>query len=72
MNSNLAGTIHVCDLAKMYFPNSTQRNAVTQMRRWINMCDPLRERLNELCCKPYQRVLTPKQHQAILEALGRP
>lgn len=64
--------IKMCELACQYFPNSTKRSAVTQLRRWIIICTPLRERLEKLCFKKGQRVLTPLQHEAIIYYLGEP
>ncbi|OUO38351.1 hypothetical protein B5F83_00355 [Muribaculum sp. An289] len=64
--------IRMGELACQYFPNSTKRSAVTQLRRWIILCTPLRERLDELCFRKGQRILTPLQHEAILKFLGEP
>ena len=65
-------TIYMTDLALMYFPHSTKRSAVTQLRRWIVQCKPLQMRLEELSFHKGQRILTPLQHQAILDHLGEP
>lgn len=64
--------IYMSDLALQYFPRSTKRSAVTQLRRWIVLCSPLRQRLDELYFKKGQRVLTPLQHEAIVHYLGEP
>ena len=65
-------TIYMTDLALMYFPQSTKRSAVTQLRRWIVQCKQLQMRLEELSFHKGQRILTPLQHQAILNFLGEP
>lgn len=65
-------TIYMTDLALMYFPQSTKRSAVTQLRRWIVQCQPLKARLDELSYHKVQRILTPLQHQAVLDYLGEP
>ena len=65
-------TIYMTDLALQYFPRSTKRSAVTQLRRWIVQCNPLKERLEALSFHKGQRILTPLQHQAILDHLGEP
>ena len=64
--------VYMTDLALKYFPKSTKRSAVTQLRQWIVYCKPLVERLKELFFHKGKRILTPLQHQAILEFLGEP
>lgn len=64
--------IYLTDLAQLYFPRSTQRSAVTQLRRWVKLNPELQKRLNELHYQKGQRALTPLQHQAITEFLGEP
>jgi len=64
--------IYLTDLAQLYFPKSTQRSAVTQLRRWITMNPELQKRLEELHYRKGQRALTPLQHQAITDFLGEP
>ena len=66
------GAIHMNELAREYFPHSTPRSAVTQLRRWVVLCVPLQRRLAELSFRKGQRVLTPKQHEAVVEYLGEP
>lgn len=41
--------IYLTDLAQLYFPRSTQRSAVTQLRRWVKLNPELQKRLEELC-----------------------
>lgn len=71
-NFNNMNAIYLTDLAQLYFPNSTQRSAVTQLKRWIKLNPELQQRLEELHYQKGQRTLTPLQHQAITEFLGEP
>lgn len=64
--------IYVSDLAQQYFPRSTARSAVTQLKKWINLNQELTTKLQLLHYQPRQRALTPLQHEAIVEFLGRP
>nr|DAU53043.1 MAG TPA: protein of unknown function (DUF4248) [Caudoviricetes sp.] len=64
--------IYLTDLAQQYFPKSTPRSAVSQLRRWINLNSELRERLSDLHYKKGQRALTPLQHAAFIQYLGEP
>jgi len=66
------GAIYFSELAQAYFPKSTPRSAVAQLRRWIVLNTELCTRLEELHFKPRQRALTPLQHEAILRFLGEP
>lgn len=64
--------IYLTDLALRYFPRSTSRSAVTQLRRWILLNTELQKRLEELHYQKGQRTLTPLQHEAICHYLGEP
>lgn len=64
--------IYLTYLAQQYFPKSTPRSAVSQLRRWINLNSELRERLSDLHYKKGQRALTPLQHAAFIQYLGEP
>lgn len=64
--------IYLTDLALRYFPRSSARSAVTQLRRWITLNKDLQKRLDELHYKKGQRTLTPLQHEAIYHYLGEP
>ena len=66
------GTIYLNELAQAYFPKSTPRSAVSQLRRWIVLNTELSARLEQLHFKPRQRALTPLQHKAIVKYLGEP
>ena len=64
--------IYLTDLALLYFPHSTPRSAVSQLRRWVNLNSELQQRLTELHYQKGQRALTPLQHAAFVEFLGDP
>ncbi|WP_321519995.1 DUF4248 domain-containing protein [uncultured Bacteroides sp.] len=64
--------IYFADLALLYFPNSTPRSAVTQLQRWIDLNEELKNKLEELYYRKRQRALTPLQYQAIIFYLGEP
>lgn len=64
--------IYLTELAQQYFPNSTPRSAVAQLRRWVSFNSDLRKRLEELHYTKRQRALTPLQHGAFIEYLGEP
>ena len=64
--------IYLTDLAQQYFPHSSSRSSVTQLRRWVTMNNELQNRLKELHYQKGQRALTPLQHKAFLEFLGEP
>ncbi|WP_455967363.1 DUF4248 domain-containing protein [Bacteroides fluxus] len=63
--------IYMSDLAQAYFLNSTTRSASAQLHRWIQLNPELQTRLEELHYKPRKRALTPLQHEATIECLGR-
>jgi hypothetical protein len=65
-------SIYLSDLAMLYFPHSTVRSAVSQLRRWILLNTELQIKLEELHYKVRQRCLTPLQKDAIIEHLGEP
>lgn len=64
--------IYLTDLAQKYFPNSAQRSAVTQLKRWIQLNTDLQHKLAELHYTKGQRSLTPLQHKAVIDFLGDP
>ncbi|MBE6287819.1 MAG: DUF4248 domain-containing protein [Mediterranea massiliensis] len=64
--------MYFAELAMHYFPNSNQKSAVQQLRRWIDNDVELSEELKRLYFMPRQRALTPKQYNAIIEHLGNP
>ncbi len=60
------------ELAKLYFPDATQRMAVKHLMRWINGCKPLRDALREQHYSPTMRYFTSRQTALIVEYLGEP
>lgn len=58
--------------AQEYFPHSTKRSDVTQLRRWVVLCVPLQHRLEDLSFHKGQMVLTSLQHEAMVEYLEEP
>lgn len=66
------GTIYFNELARQYFPDSEPKSASTQLRVWIRQNTLLQEELTKTCYMPRQRILTPRQHQLILDHLGEP
>jgi hypothetical protein len=61
-----------CELALLYFPNSTKKSATTQLRRWIRRNDELRRTLIQLGFADRQRILTPRQVEEIIKFVGEP
>ena len=64
--------IYIHDLALKYFPDSTPRSAITQLKRWIDLNKDLQRRLAELHYCKRQRSLTPLQYEAVVYYLGSP
>ena len=61
------------DLAKKYFPEMSDVEAVRSLRRWIEGCPKLMSALEELSM-PFKksRNLSEKQVRTIVEYLGNP
>ena len=61
------------DLAKMYFPELSDVEAVRSLRRWIEGCPKLMSALEELSM-PFKksRNLSARQVRIIMEYLGDP
>ena len=61
------------DLAKLYFPDMSDVEAVRSLRRWIEGCPQLMSALDELSM-PYKkcRILSARQVRIIMEYLGDP
>jgi hypothetical protein len=60
------------ELALLYFPNSIKKSASVQLRRWILQNKKLVCELTETGFVKGQRILTPKQVEAITSHLGIP
>ncbi len=61
-----------CELALLYFPNSTKKSASTQLGRWVRQNENLKIRLLELDYKPRKKILTPSEVKLIVEIFGEP
>lgn len=61
-----------CELALLYFPNSSKVSATTQLGRWIRQNEKLKMQLSELGYKPKKKILTPSQVKVIVDFIGEP
>jgi hypothetical protein len=61
-----------CELAILYFPNSTKKSASAQLGRWIRQNERLRNQWLEMGFKPRKKLLTPNQVKLIVEVFGEP
>ncbi len=61
-----------CELAMLYFPNSTKKSASAQLGRWIRENEKLKRQWLELGIKPRKKILTPNQVKLIVEVFGEP
>ncbi len=61
-----------CELAMLYFPNSTKKSASAQLGRWIRGNEKLRSQWLEMGFKPRKKLLTPNQVKLIVEVFGDP
>ena len=61
-----------CELALLYFPNSSKRSASTQLGRWMRQNEKLKMQLCELGYRPRKKILTPSQVKLIVELFGEP
>lgn len=59
-------------LARLYFPDSTDLAARHHLMRWIAHCKPLRESLDSANYNVRNRWYTPHQVRLIVEYLGEP
>ena len=59
-----------CELAMLYFPNSTKKSASAQLGRWILGNEKLKSQWTEMGFKPIKKLLTPSQVKLIIEVLG--
>lgn len=60
------------ELAQLYFPNITKKSASAQLRKWIESDKFLRKQLTQVGYKFSQRLISPKQVEAIIKILGKP
>ncbi len=64
--------LYTKELAAMYFANSTPKAATTNLKRWIDRNESLKNELAETGYKEGQRVFTPRQVELIFRHLGEP
>ena len=61
-----------CELAMLYFPNSTKKSASAQLGRWIRGNEKLKKQWIEMGFKPRKKILTPSQVKSVVEIFGAP
>ena len=61
-----------CELAMLYFPNSTKKSASAQLGRWIQGNEKLKSQWLEMGFKPRKKILTPCQVKLVIELFGEP
>lgn len=61
-----------CELAMLYFPNSTKKSASAQLGRWIRENEKLKRQWTEMGFKPKKKLLTPNQVKLIIDVFGEP
>ena len=60
------------ELAEMYLPHLSPNRAWRKLQDWIGVAQGLEQRLAQLGYRKSQRMWTPRQVRAIVEALGEP
>jgi hypothetical protein len=61
-----------CELAMLYFPNSTKKSASAQLGRWIRANEKLKKQWVEMGFKPRKKILTPNQVKCVVDVFGQP
>jgi hypothetical protein len=61
-----------CELAMLYFPNSTKKSTSAQLGRWIRQNEKLKKQWDELGFKTRKKILTPNQVNLIVAVFGKP
>ena len=61
-----------CELAMLYFPNSTKKSASAQLGRWILQNENLKKQWVEMGFKQRKKILNPSQVKLIVKAFGEP
>jgi hypothetical protein len=64
-------TYNLRELALAYFPGDKPKTAQQKLAKWMKV-ETLRRKLELLGWKPYQKVLTPKQFDCIINHVGEP
>ncbi|MCD8318821.1 MAG: DUF4248 domain-containing protein [Paraprevotella sp.] len=65
-------TYDVTNLATLYFPDSTEKNARRRFFKVLRAERDLWERLTALHFGTYHRSFTPKQYEMVIDTLGKP
>lgn len=60
------------ELAEMYLPHLSPNRTWRKLQEWIAVAPGLEQRLAQLGYRQSQRMWTPRQVGAIVEALGEP
>ncbi|MFV0581901.1 MAG: DUF4248 domain-containing protein [Parabacteroides gordonii] len=63
--------LKIRELALAYFPGDKPKTAQQKLAKWMKV-ETLRRKLELLGWKPYQKVLTPKQFDCIINHVGEP
>ena len=61
-----------CELAMLYFPNSTKKSASAQLGRWIRGNEKLKSQLMDSGFTTGKKILTPRQVYILCQELGNP
>jgi hypothetical protein len=60
------------ELAQLYFPDISKKSASNQFRKWIRLNKSLQNELGVTGFCPGQKILTPKQVEVLIRAIGSP
>ena len=60
------------EIAMMYFPESTPKNAVRRLAYAIKRCTPLNNELNKFAASTYCHTFTRREAMIIFKYLGDP
>lgn len=63
--------LKIRELALAYFPGDKPKTAQQKFAKWLRI-ETLRHKLELLGWKPYQKILTPKQFDCIIDHVGEP
>ena len=60
------------ELAQLYSPQLTDIAAYRKMKKWIERCPGLQQRMYDQAYQPEHRSYTPLEVRVIVDALGEP
>ena len=72
LKSEKKKTFYFVELAQLYSPELTDIAAYRKMKKWIERCPGLQQRLYDLGYQPEHRSYTPLEVRVIVDALGEP